>query len=72
MPLFGPSIKVDRLRAAMQKVREQRSKSEQCVASAHEKERLAAYDRLCKGGCDKQKLPVMAREKVQELVRSVR
>jgi hypothetical protein len=72
VPLFGPSIKVDRLRAAMQKVREQRSKSEQCVAAAHEKERLAAYDRLCKGGCDKQKLSAMAREKVQELARAAR
>jgi hypothetical protein len=72
VPMFGPSIKVDRLRGAMQKVREQRSKSEQCVASAHEKERLAAYDRLCKGGCDKQKLAAMAREKVQDLARAVR
>ena len=72
VPLFGPSIKVDRLRGAMQKVREQRSKSEQCVASAHEKERLAAYDRMCKGGCDKQKLAVMARDKAIELVKAAR
>ncbi|MBX9844268.1 MAG: hypothetical protein K2Z80_20910 [Xanthobacteraceae bacterium] len=70
--LFGPSIKVDRLRGAMQKVREQRSKAEQCVAAAHEKERLAAYDRICKGGCNKQKLAAMAREKMQELARAAR
>ncbi|MBX9829951.1 MAG: hypothetical protein K2Y27_33790 [Xanthobacteraceae bacterium] len=70
--LFGPSIKVDRLRGAMQKVREQRSKAEQCVAAAHEKERLAAYDRLCKGGCDRQKLAAMARDRMQELARAAR
>ena len=69
---FGPSIKVDRLRGAMQRVREQRSKAEQCVAAAHEKERLAAYDRLCKGGCDRQKLAAMARDRMQELARAAR
>jgi hypothetical protein len=72
VPMFGPSIKVDRLRGAMQKVREQRSKSEQCVASAHERERLTAYDRMCKGGCDKQKLAAVAREKMLELAKAAR
>jgi hypothetical protein len=72
-PLLGLSLKADRLRAAMQKVREQRSKAEQCVAAAHEKERLAAYDKLCGGWtCGTSKLVSLAAGKMHELAKGAK
>jgi hypothetical protein len=72
--LFGISIKVDHLRTALQKVREQRGTAERCVAAAHEKERLDAYDKLCgsRGSCSASKLVGMADGKARELAKGVK
>jgi len=71
-PLFGQWIKTDRLRSATHKVRDQRGKAEQCVAAAHERERLAAFDKMCGGGCDRQKLLTMVESKVRDLAKGSR
>ena len=71
-PIGGQWIKIDRLRSARQKVREQRSKAEQCVAAAHESERLAAFDKVCKGGCSNQKLLDMVGAKIRDLGKGAR
>jgi hypothetical protein len=66
-PLFGLWIKADHLREASRKVREQRSKSEQCVAAAHEKERLAAFAKICGNGCDRSKVFATVDGKIRDL-----
>jgi len=71
-PLFGLWIKADHLREAAKKVREQRSKAEQCVAAAHEKERLATFAKLCGNGCDRQKMLVTVDGKIRELGKAPR
>jgi len=71
-PLFGLWIKTDRLREASRKVREQRSKAEQCVAAAHEKERLTTFAKLCGNGCDRQKLLATVEGKIRELGKAPR
>jgi hypothetical protein len=71
-PLFGQWIRTDRLRAATHKVREQRSKAEQCVAAAHERERIAAFDKMCGGGCDRQKILTLVDSKVRDLAKGSR
>jgi hypothetical protein len=50
------AFKVDRLRAALGKLHERRSRVELCVAKEIEQYRLAAYDKLCGNSCDKKKL----------------
>ena len=71
-PIGGQWIKIDRLRSARQKVREERSKAEQCVAAAHENERLAVFDKLCKGGCSSQKLLETVSARIRDLGRGTR
>jgi hypothetical protein len=71
-PLFGLWIKTDQLREAAKKVREQRSQAEQCVAAAHEKERLATFAKLCGNGCDRQKVLATVDGKIRELGKAPR
>ena len=71
-PLFGQWIKNDRLRSATHSVREHRGKAEQCVAAAHERERLAAFDKMCSGGCDRQKILTTVESKVRDLAKGSR
>jgi hypothetical protein len=71
-PLFGLWIKADRLRDATRTVREHRSKAEQCVAAAHERERLSAFDKECSGGCTRQKLQTMVEAKLRDLAKGAR
>ena len=71
-PLFGLWIKADRLREAARTVREHRSKAEQCVAAAHERERLSAFDKACGGGCTRQKLQAMVEAKLRDLAKGAR
>jgi hypothetical protein len=66
-PLFGLTVKTDRLRAASRKVHEQRTTAEQCVAAAQERERLAAFERLCAGGCAREHLLAMVDGKIREI-----
>ena len=66
-PLFGLWIKADQLREAAKRVREQRSKAEQCVAAAHEKERLVTFAKLCGNGCDRQRVLAAVDGKIREL-----
>jgi hypothetical protein len=69
VPLFGQAIKTERLRNATRTLREQRTKAEQCVAAAHEKERLTAFDTMCAGGCNRQKLQAMVEGKIRDLAK---
>jgi hypothetical protein len=57
---YGQDTKVDSIRAARAMVREERRLQEQCVAAAHERDRLAAYDKLCGRRCDIPKIVGMA------------
>jgi hypothetical protein len=66
-PLFGLWVKTDQLREAAKRVREQRSKAEQCVAAAHEKERLVTFAKLCGNGCDRQRVLAAVDGKIREL-----
>jgi hypothetical protein len=66
-PLFGLWVKADQLREAANRVREQRSKAEQCVAAAHEKERLVTFAKLCGNGCDRQRVLAAVDGKIREL-----
>ena len=50
------SLKVDRLRAALDKLHDRRRRAEQCVAQEEEHDRLAAYGKLCDASCDQKKL----------------
>jgi hypothetical protein len=68
-PLFGQGIKTDRLRNATRTLRDQRTRAEQCVAAAHEKERLTAFDKMCAGGCSRQKLQAMVESKIRDLAK---
>ena len=71
-PLFGQWIRTERLRGATHKVREQRAKVEQCVAAAHERERLAAFDKACGGACDHQKILANVEGRVRDLAKGAR
>jgi hypothetical protein len=69
---FGLTIKTERLREAVHKLREQRTKAEQCVAAAHERERLSTFDKNCTGGCNRQKLMATVEEKIRDLAKPPR
>ena len=66
-PAFGLTINTGRLREAVQKIREQRGKAEQCVASAHEKERLAAFEKMCGSGCDQKKIAAIVQQRFRDI-----
>lgn len=71
--LFGIPVRTDRLREVARVLHEQRGKFEQCVAAAHERERLAAFDKLCAGGsCDRQKLMATVESKIRDLAKAQR
>jgi hypothetical protein len=69
-PLFGLWIKTDRLREATRQIREQRGKAEQCVAAAHEKERLSAFASRCGHGCNRQRLLAAVDGKIRDLAKA--
>ena len=50
------TLKVDRLRAGLDKLHDRRRRAEQCVAHEEEHDRLAAYGNLCGTSCDQKKL----------------
>ena len=50
------SLKVDHLRAALVKLHDRRRRAELCVAREQERDRLAAYGKLCSNSCDQKKL----------------
>lgn len=70
--LFGVSVKTDRLREVVRTLHEQRGKFEQCVAVAHERERLAAFDKMCAGGCDRQRLMAAVATRIRDLAKAQR
>jgi hypothetical protein len=59
-PKYGQSTRIDSLRVARAMVHEERRLQVQCVAAAHERDRLAAYDKLCGRKCDVPKVVEMA------------
>lgn len=69
---MGMVPKMEKLRASQTAIREQRSKVEACVAAAHEKERLSAFDRQCKAGCSREDLLKLASERIAEYARAER
>lgn len=71
-PNFGLVYRPEKLRQSLSIIREQRSKAEQCVAAAHEKERLAAFDKLCKRNCTADDLMKFASDRVRDLARTER
>ena len=64
---LGFPIDTKQLREALQTIRTQREQSEQCIAAAHEKERLLAYPKLCDKRCDAKKLGELAHNKLVDL-----
>jgi hypothetical protein len=70
--LFGAPVKTDPLREVVRTLHEQRGKFEQCVATAHERERLAAFDKMCTGGCDRQKLLGTVETRIRDLAKAQR
>ena len=65
--LLGFPIDTKQLRDALQSIRTQREQTEQCIAAAHEKERLLAYPKLCDKRCDAKKLGALAHNKLMDL-----
>jgi hypothetical protein len=66
-PQFGLWIRGDKLRAAMSQVHERRGKAEQCVAAAHERERLSTFAKMCGGGCNQKNLLAHVNAKMRDL-----
>lgn len=64
---LGLPVTTQPLRLALAAVRDRRIKAEQCVAAAHEKERLAAYDKVCAKGCDSAAVVALANGRWREL-----
>ena len=58
----------DGLRAELRSMSARRAKVEQCVAAAHEKERLAQYAKFCPNGCDRALVLTAIRDKLNQLV----
>jgi hypothetical protein len=58
----------ERARAELAALPARRSKFEQCVAAANEKERLAQFAKICRNGCDQSLVLSTVRAKIQELV----
>jgi hypothetical protein len=65
--LYGLWIRAEHLSDAERKIREQRGQAEKCVAAAQEKERLAAFAKLCGRACDHQKIMTMIDGKLRDL-----
>jgi hypothetical protein len=57
----------ERARVELAALPARRSKFEQCVAAANEKERLAQFAKFCRNGCDRTLVASTVRAKVQEL-----
>ncbi len=63
----GAFVDTNRLRMALASVHERRIKVEQCVADAHERERLNNFAKLCGQGCDHKRLQTMIDDKLRDI-----
>ena len=63
----GAFVDTNRLRAALASVHERRIKVEQCVAGAHERERLNNFAKLCGQGCDRRRLQTLIEDKLRAI-----
>jgi hypothetical protein len=63
----GGYVDTERLRKALATVHERRVLVEQCVAAAHEKERLVIFAKLCGQACDRYKLNAAIDQRLREI-----